>query len=178
MISTGPKSQRGKTVSGRNAAKHGLLSNTPVLDIEDPADWDEHLRGVLESLEPEGYLETVLVHRIATQLWRMARVVRYETEMISIGMDFDPDREDLDILTGKAFDKATNRFRTPQRERRIHIAARLIPGEMTAPIIMRYGAHLHREWLQIQHELEAMQTKRHGGTSSLTRVDITGPPGG
>jgi len=88
MISTGPKSQRGKTVSGRNAETHGIFSNTPVLDIEDPADWDAHLQGVLESLAPEGYLETTIAHRVATLLWRMARVVRYETEMISTGMDY------------------------------------------------------------------------------------------
>jgi hypothetical protein len=30
---------------------------------------------------------------------------------------------------------------------------------MSGPKIMRYGAHLHREWLQVQHELEAMQTR-------------------
>ena len=88
MISTGPKSQRGKTVSSRNAETHGILSNAPVLDIEDPADWDAHLQGVLESLQPEGYLETAIAHRVATLLWRIARVVRYETEMISTGMDY------------------------------------------------------------------------------------------
>jgi hypothetical protein len=50
----------------------------------------------------------------------------------------------------------------------MHIAARLIPGEMTAPMIMRYEAHLHREWLQAQHELESIQVRRQGGTSVLT----------
>ncbi len=65
-----------------------MLSNAPVLDIEDPADWDAYLQGVLASLAPEGYLETTIAHRVATLLWRMARVVRYETEMISTGMDY------------------------------------------------------------------------------------------
>jgi hypothetical protein len=140
MAQTGPKFERGKAVSSRNAEMHGIFSNTPVLDIEDPAEWDAHLQGVLDSLEPEGHLETTIAHRVATLLWRMARVVRYETEMISIGMDYDPDHETIEILTGKTFDKATNRFRIPERERRIHIAARLIPGEMTGPMIMRYEA--------------------------------------
>jgi hypothetical protein len=88
MEQTGPKSQRGKTVSGRDAETHDMLSNTPVLDIEDPADWEAHLQGVLESLAPEGHLETTIAHRVATLLWRIARVVRYETEMISTGMDY------------------------------------------------------------------------------------------
>ncbi len=108
MPQTGPKTPRGKAVSSRNAEKHGILSNTPVLDIEDPADWDAHLQGTLDSLEPEGYLETVLVLRVAT----------------------------------------------------------------------RYEAFLHHQWLQTQHELEAMQTRRRGGTSPLARLDIIGPPSG
>ncbi len=176
MQSTGPKSRRGKAVSSDNAETHGIFSRTPVLDIEDPADWAAHLQGTLESLEPEGYLETAIAHRIASLLWRMARVVRYETEMISVGMDFDYEHETKQILTLRAFDKETNRFKLP-RERRIHIAARLIPGELTGPKIMRYESHLHREWLQCLHELEAMQTRRRGGTAALARVDITGPPG-
>jgi hypothetical protein len=46
---------------------------------------------------------------------------------------------------------------------------------MTGPMIMRYEAHLHRQWLQSLHELEAMQIRRQGRTSSLGSVDITGP---
>jgi hypothetical protein len=178
MVSTGPKSQRGKAVSGRNAETHGLLSNTPVLDIEDPADWDAHLQGVLESLAPEGYLETAIAHRVATLLWRIARVVRYETEMTSTGMDYDPDRETFEILRGKIINRQTGEIQLPDRDQRRFNAARLIPGEMTGPMILRYEAHLHRQWLQSQHELESMQIRRRGGTSSLTRIDITGPPGG
>jgi hypothetical protein len=177
MEQTGPKSQRGKAVSSRNAQTHGLLCNTPVLDIENPAEWDEHLQGVLESLAPEGYLETAIAHRVATLLWRIARVVRYETEMVSIGLDYDPDHEAYEILRGKIINRKTGEIQMPDRDRRLHIAARLIPGEMTGPMIMRYEAHLHREWLQSQHELESMQVRRQGGTSVLTRVDITGPPG-
>ncbi len=64
---------------------------------------------------------------------RCARVVRYETEMISIGMDYDPGHETIEMLMGKTLDKVTGRLRHPDRERWLHIAARLIPGEMTGP---------------------------------------------
>src|ERR1700681_4692113 len=107
MISTGPNPRRGKTVSSRNAETHGLLSSTPVLDIESPAEWQEHLQGVLKSLAPEGYLETTIAHRIASLLWRMARVVRYETEMVSVGLDYDPDHETYEILRGKIINRQT-----------------------------------------------------------------------
>jgi hypothetical protein len=43
---------------------------------------------------------------------------------------------------------------------------------------MRYEAHLHRQYIQTLHELEAIQIRRKGGTSPLARLDIIGAPGG
>jgi hypothetical protein len=39
---------------------------------------------VLESLQPEGHLETVLAERVALLSWRLNRVTRYETESIAL----------------------------------------------------------------------------------------------
>lgn len=178
MPQTGPKTKEGKAVVSRNAVKHGVLSTTPVLDIEDPAEWDTHLRGMIESLQPEGHHETVLVHNIATYQWRKSRVVRYETEMISLYTDYEPEREILQLANAKSSREAVGLLREANRDRRQFIAARLIPGEMTGPMIMRYEAHLHRLYIQTLHELEAAQTRRKGGTSPLARIDVTGAPGG
>jgi hypothetical protein len=52
--------------------------------VEKAEDWDEHRKGVLESLSPEGYLETVLAERVALLSWRLQRVIRYETESIAL----------------------------------------------------------------------------------------------
>ena len=178
MPQTGPKGPRGKAVVSRNAEKHGVLSTTPVLDIEDRAEWEAHLRGMIESLQPEGHHETVLVHNIATYQWRKSRVVRYETEMISLYTDYEPERDTLELFNAKSAKEMVDLVRNPDLDRRKFIAARLIPGEMTGPTIMRYEAHLHRLYTQTLHELEAAQTRRKGGTSPLTRFDITGAPGG
>ncbi|HEY8768370.1 MAG TPA: hypothetical protein VIP09_14100 [Dehalococcoidia bacterium] len=177
MPQTGPKGPRGKAVVSRNAEKHGVLSTTPVLDIEDPAEWDAHLRGMIDSLQPEGHHETVLVHNMATYQWRKSRVVRYETEMISLHTDYERERETLQLFNAKSVKEVVDLVRN-DRKRREFIATRLIPGEMTGPMIMRYEAHLHRLYTQTLHELEAVQTRRQGGTSPLTRFDITGAPGG
>jgi hypothetical protein len=53
----------------------------------------------------------------------------------------------------------------------------LIPEDEVVATIMRYEASLHRQAIQFLHELEAMQTRRKGGTSPLARLDITGAPG-
>ena len=46
-----------------------------------------HREGVLESLSPEGHLETVLAERVALLSWRLNRVIRYETETIALSQE-------------------------------------------------------------------------------------------
>jgi hypothetical protein len=71
--------------SGLFAEQHGIRSPAPVVPgIERAEDWEEHRDGVLESLSPEGHLETVLTERVALLCWRLNRVTRYETEAIAL----------------------------------------------------------------------------------------------
>jgi hypothetical protein len=58
-----------------------------VPGIESKEDWEEHRDGVLESLSPEGHLETVLAERVALLSWRLNRVTRYETETIALSQE-------------------------------------------------------------------------------------------
>jgi hypothetical protein len=81
----GPVSQEGKEVVRWNATRHGIRSPAPVVPgAEKAEDWEEHRDGVLESLSPEGHLETVLAERVALYSWRLNRVIRYETESIAL----------------------------------------------------------------------------------------------
>jgi hypothetical protein len=52
--------------------------------VEKKEGWEEHRDGVLESLQPEGHLETVLAEQVALLSWRLRRVIRYETESIAL----------------------------------------------------------------------------------------------
>jgi hypothetical protein len=99
---------------------------------------------------------------------RCARVVRYETEMISIGMDYDPGHETIEMLMGKTLDKVTGGLRYPDRERRLYIAARLIPGEMTGP-------NDHALWRKGAADCAQPRLKRC--LPSLTRVTACKPNG-
>jgi hypothetical protein len=81
----GPATQEGKEVVKWNATRHGIRSPAPVVPgVEKAEDWEEHRDGVLESLSPEGHLETVLAERVALLSWRLNRVTRYETESIAL----------------------------------------------------------------------------------------------
>jgi hypothetical protein len=76
--STGPKTEGGKARSKQNALKHGLRSSEIVTPDEDPADYEELRQELEKSLAPVGFVETVLVERVATHLWRLRRCVRIE----------------------------------------------------------------------------------------------------
>ncbi len=62
-----------------NALLHGITSNSPVIPgMEDESAWKRHCDGIVASIAPVGGLEEFLAQRLASLLWRLNRVVRYE----------------------------------------------------------------------------------------------------
>jgi len=61
MARRGPNTARGKAASSRNAVKHGLRSDAPVIpELESFDDWERHRAGLVASFEPDGAFETFL----------------------------------------------------------------------------------------------------------------------
>lgn len=84
-----------------NATRHGVRSPAPVVPgIEAQEDWERHLSGILDSLAPQGHLETVLAERVALLSWRLHRVTRFETESIAL---YQEQAED-DLARNRRFD--------------------------------------------------------------------------
>ena len=77
--STGPRSLAGKTVSAKNATKHGLLSRDIVIQNEDPEEFNALHSRLRHDMEPEGIMECELVAMLAADLWRLRRVRKVET---------------------------------------------------------------------------------------------------
>lgn len=76
IIAPGPRTEAGKAVTRLNATRHGMLAELiPPAEAEDYA---AHVAQLLEHYAPVGYLEAHLVDRIASALWRLRRVERYE----------------------------------------------------------------------------------------------------
>ena len=74
----GPNTKAGKTVAARNSTSHGITSPNPVIPgMETEQEWQAHLDGVRESLDPRGHLESELAGRIALCLWQLKRVTRH-----------------------------------------------------------------------------------------------------
>lgn len=89
--STGPKTERGKRAVARNAFKYGLLAGEVVITHGDGAEnleeFVELLRRLCEDYQPLGAIEELLVERIATCWWRLARVLRVEMGQINKRLD-------------------------------------------------------------------------------------------
>ena len=63
--STGPTTPEGKARASINSLRHGLLARQVVLPIEDRAQYLELLAALEAEHQPEGPLETFLVHQMA-----------------------------------------------------------------------------------------------------------------
>ena len=81
IAATGPRSDAGKQRSSRNATKHGMCSERPVVPGEDPAEWDFFRKEILVTLAPGSFMEQELADRVALQMWRLRRAARYEAEV-------------------------------------------------------------------------------------------------
>jgi len=81
--STGPRTPAGKAAASRNALKHGLLAQSPLLPDEDSETFNAHTQGLFDTLQPAGTLEVELVGRIACLLWRLARAARIEVGVLT-----------------------------------------------------------------------------------------------
>ena len=185
-----PKTEAGKAVVRLNAVKHGVLSASPVTPgLGREEDWKVHRAGIRASLAPEGHLEDTLVERIALLLWRLQRVARYETETIVLAQEraeedlvwertletkgvWGANFKRLDVVVPSLDHDAAQMDVYLDRMRR----HRLLPLEPELDKVMRYEAHLNRQFNQALHELEALQTRRSGGIAPLARVDVQGLP--
>jgi hypothetical protein len=82
QFSTGPRTPAGKNIVRHNALKHGLLARDVVVTggswAEDPADFEQLLKGLTDHHQPVGAQEELLVHDVAVCYWRQRRARRYE----------------------------------------------------------------------------------------------------
>jgi hypothetical protein len=86
LLSTGPKTSRGKRHSRRNALKHGILASVLLIrsgeGAEDACEFDKLLAALHRDLVPIGQLEEMMVERIAVCWWRQRRAILREAELI------------------------------------------------------------------------------------------------
>ncbi|MBY0506772.1 MAG: hypothetical protein K2X03_22825 [Bryobacteraceae bacterium] len=86
QMSTGPRTEAGKSRARLNAVKHGLTAKLPVLPFENEADFIELRDGFLADFAPRNTYEKFLVTQLATQAWRMLRCQQMEVGLHTLMM--------------------------------------------------------------------------------------------
>jgi hypothetical protein len=75
-LSHGPSTPEGKSISSRNAVKHGLCGRFFVMASESQADFDNLFEQFLQDEKPVGSVEVELVRRMAEYTWMRDRASR------------------------------------------------------------------------------------------------------
>jgi hypothetical protein len=160
-----------------NALKHGLRSGAPVIPgFEEFADWERHRAGIMAALEAEVALEIAHAERAAKLIWRLDRVPRYETAM----MTHDLDDVGEDLSPGFGYGAAMGIVQTDEEklDKIVRLSdRRQLPASDDMEKIMRYEGHLHRQLHQTLNALEVLQARRRGDRPSpLIRLDVMQAP--
>jgi hypothetical protein len=82
--STGPKTEEGKRQSRRNALRHGLTAETVIDGLEDGEDYRAFEAAVIADYDAQTAVERELVLRLASLLWRLRRIILFETDLLRI----------------------------------------------------------------------------------------------
>jgi hypothetical protein len=81
--SRGPVTEEGKAASSRNATRHGLLSQTIVIEGESSERFLEHMADFIDQFNPQDSVELGLVEQMAACRWRQLSAWGLETAGIS-----------------------------------------------------------------------------------------------
>ena len=182
----GPRTPEGKQRARRNATKHGVFAQTPVLPlVEDENEWHRLRQDVLAWFGLEGEFQRSLGERVAMLIWRLKRAARMETEAIRhYQEDVPADWRTSMQMAGVPIPDRKTRERVEEEYRML--MARLLPGEELMDKVLRYESRLHRYLLQMLYMIMVMKglipagTGRSYGVAALTPPEVSrrrGPPG-
>ena len=82
--STGPRTERGKRRSRRNALRHALTAETVIDTLENRADYEAFASRINDDYRPRSNFELALVARLVSLLWRLRRAVTIESGLFDI----------------------------------------------------------------------------------------------
>ncbi len=149
-LSTGPRSEHGKSVSSRNAATHGLTSETLVIfHWESQAAFDALQQAFHARFRPLDAVEAILVDRMVDTTWRRNRAIAMETTLLDLDIAVNED----ELLETVSSQSATGLLRMAVAFRNRH-------GENTSIAVQRLLTGIERSYSRARHELQLMQKDR------------------
>lgn len=150
----GVKTEEGKNVSKYNALKHGIFRQS-LTQYE--ADFYEGVfDDLLEQLAPEGFVETVLVERMAMCYLRLFRIAKVEKEYMLSRLSPRVVRNSFDINLGEEV----------VQEGYVPVIGINTLENMNEKLL-RYDTSIERSLLKALHELQRLQAQRKGENPTL-----------
>jgi hypothetical protein len=160
QLSTGPRTEEGKSRSRQNALKHGILASALLVTAgegaEDPAEFNEFLTGLRRDLAPVGTLEEMMVEKIAVCWWRQKRVLSCEVGLVRRAFVPDLNHEQLLDRLASQWDLV----RTPEQDAiKDHLR---LPSSDDVDRILRYETANNRQLVYAINQLERLQRALKG----------------
>jgi hypothetical protein len=142
QLSTGPRTEDGRSRSRRNALKHGILASALLITegegAEDPAEFNELLDALNRDLMPVGTIEEMLTEKIAVCWWRQKRALRCEAGAVR------------------------HEFAGPNFGRELTRDHLRLPPSYQLDRILRYETSINRQLVYALNQLERLQRARKG----------------
>jgi hypothetical protein len=163
--STGPKSGNGKSIARMNAYKHGLTAETIVIGDEDPKAFEALRAQLLEEYNPRPGIESELVERLASLMWRMRRIPKFEAALIE-------NRRDSLLAERRRFPNPINdetTKRTPDKD----IAVAFQNSRDTLGTLFRYEAALMNASNRTLQQLLVLQDRRAREEAEANTIDLS-----
>lgn len=140
---TGPRTEEGKSRSRLNAISHGLTGQVHCITDEQKEAFDNHCRGMMEALQPEGCLELDLAQDIAENRWRLKRARALESNIFALG-------------TAPSVAGAGN----PEIDTALDQARTWLANAKDIQLLALYEQRIHRNLDKSEARLEALQNRR------------------
>jgi hypothetical protein len=135
LKSAEPTSLEGKSRASKNAIKHGILSKNLVISGEKASKYQVCRQNLIETLQPEGTMEALLVEKIACLAWRQRRAVQAESSLFHKGLLNEWSRKGLEsFFQGREGDCLQN--------------------------LSRYEANIEKNFYRALHQLKELQKVR------------------
>ena len=160
--STGPRTPEGKARSSKNALKHGLLSTDAVLPGEDPEEFDRQLNALEDWALPRNPLEREICRQIVDAQWRMQRLSRIETAIITAKIRHARRRDEQSKSDGLE----------PGREAQNKLLGSAMLGHTQSVVqLSRYDAHLTRRFYRSVELLTKIRRDQRKAREALNQGD-------
>ena len=167
--STGPRTTEGKANSSKNALKHGLLAEDAVIPGEDPAAFDRHLTNLETTYLPRNYVEKQIVRQIADTMWRIQRLSRIETTVMSAA---------IERTRVYQHDFRVDRIRQGHEGDLQLLGESMFGGTKFLNNLARYDGHLrrclHRD-LELMMKIRREERKSREAQAAADDIDAAGP---